>query len=131
MLLLVLIASAPSAVLVLVRYFQKPYLLAKDPNLSVPGDLTLSGVSSSSSDSSAASASSSSSSDDAASSGAPSSSSPGGSEGSPDAAAAASEEAGGHARGRMSDDSAYDPLGDSQRACDNNSNQINKMYCFC
>ncbi|KAL0030535.1 hypothetical protein WJX79_002841 [Trebouxia sp. C0005] len=83
-----------------------------------PSDLTLSGVSSSSSDSSAASASSSSSSDDAASSGAPSSSSPGGSEGSPDAAAAASEEAGGHARGRMSDDSAYDPLEGSMNESD-------------
>ena len=91
-----------------------------------PGDSTSSGASSSSSDSSAASASPSSSSDDAASSGAPSSSSPGVSEGphdaAADAAAAAAEEADDNVTGRIRDDSAYDPLGESQSACVHYSN---------
>lgn len=93
-----------------------------------PGDSTSSGASSSSSDSSAASASPSSSSDDAASSGAPSSSSPGVSEGPHDAAAdaaaaaAAAEEADDNVTGRIRDDSAYDPLGESQSACVRYSN---------
>ncbi|DBA96134.1 TPA: hypothetical protein ACH3X1_015620 [Trebouxia sp. C0004] len=85
-----------------------------------PSDLTSSGASSSSSDSSAASAPPSSSSDDAISSGAPLSSSPRISEGSrdADANAAAAEEADVDARGRMTDDSAYDPAEGSMNESD-------------
>ena len=130
-------ASASSAVHVLVRYFQMPSVLA-DSQIFSPSPGDSSGASSSSSDSSAASASPSSSSDDAASSGAPSSSSPGVSEGARDAdadvaaaaAAAAAEEANDEARSRMTDDSAYEPGGDSQSACVYDFNQTNKITVY-
>ena len=129
-------ASASSAVHVLVRYFQMPSVLA-DSQIFSPSPGDSSGASSSSSDSSAASASPSSSSDDAASSGAPSSSSPGVSEGPRDAdadvaaaAAAAAEEANDEARSRMTDDSAYEPGGDSQSACVYDFNQTNKITVY-